>query len=64
MACSKAISTVVCTFEFTNNGNEDYYLLKYNTPLEGPFSEFVTVSFEGCPLEYQGIPYTGKFSRC
>lgn len=55
MACSKAISTVVCTFEFTNNGNEDYYLLKYDTPLEGPFSEFVTVSFEGCPLEYQGI---------
>ena len=55
MACKKALSTVACTFEFTNNGNEDYYLLKYNTPLEGPFSPFVTVSLEGRPLQYKGI---------
>ncbi|XP_011406447.1 PREDICTED: uncharacterized protein LOC105314155 isoform X1 [Amphimedon queenslandica] len=55
MACNKALSTVACSFEFTNNGNEDLYLLKRNTPLEGLYSEFVSVSLNGRPLEYEGI---------
>ena len=54
MACSKALSAVACTFEFTNNANEDLYLLKRGTPLEGLFSEFLTVSVAGVPVEYDG----------
>ncbi|XP_011405111.2 PREDICTED: uncharacterized protein LOC105313403 [Amphimedon queenslandica] len=55
MACGKALSAVACSFEFTNNANEDLYLLKRNTPLEGLNSEFVSVSLDGRPLEYEGI---------
>ena len=55
MACSKALSAVACSFEFTNNANEDLYLLKRNTPLEGLYSQFVSVSLDGRLLEYKGI---------
>uniref|UniRef100_A0A1X7VGK8 Lysine-specific metallo-endopeptidase domain-containing protein n=1 Tax=Amphimedon queenslandica TaxID=400682 RepID=A0A1X7VGK8_AMPQE len=55
MACNKALSAVACTFEFTNNANEDLYLLKRGTPLEGLFSQFLTVSVAGSPIEYDGI---------
>ena len=55
MACNKALSAVACSFEFTNNANEDLYLLKRNTPLEGLNSQFVSVSLDGRPLEYEGI---------
>ena len=55
MACHKALSAVACSFEFTNNANEDLYLLKRNTPLEGLYSEFISVSLDDRPLEYQGI---------
>ena len=55
MACNKALSGVACSFEFTNNANEDLYLLKRNTPLEGLYSRFVSVSLDGRPLEYEGI---------
>ena len=55
MACNKALSSVACSFEFTNNANEDLYLLKRNTPLEGLRSQFVSVSLDGRPLEYEGI---------
>ncbi|XP_011405316.1 PREDICTED: uncharacterized protein LOC105313517 [Amphimedon queenslandica] len=55
MACDKALSAVACSFEFTNNANEDLYLLKRNTPLEGLYSQFVSVSLDGRPLEYEGI---------
>ena len=55
MACNKVLSSVACSFEFTNNANEDLYLLKRNTPLEGLYSEFVSVSLDGRPLEYEGI---------
>ncbi|XP_011407546.2 PREDICTED: uncharacterized protein LOC105314849 [Amphimedon queenslandica] len=55
MACNKALSAVACSFEFTNNANEDLYLLKRNTPLEGLNSGFVSVSLDGRPLEYEGI---------
>ena len=55
MACNKALSAVACSFEFTNNANEDLYLLKRNTPLEGLSSQFVFVSLDGRPLKYEGI---------
>uniref|UniRef100_A0A1X7U8B0 Lysine-specific metallo-endopeptidase domain-containing protein n=1 Tax=Amphimedon queenslandica TaxID=400682 RepID=A0A1X7U8B0_AMPQE len=55
MACNKALSAVACTFEFTNNANEDLYLLKRGTPLEGLISRFLTVSVAGSPIEYDGI---------
>ena len=55
MACNKALSGVACSFEFTNNANEDLYLLKRNTPLEGLYSQYVSVSLDGHPLEYKGI---------
>ena len=55
MACNKALSAVACSFEFTNNANQDLYLLKRNTPLEGLYSQFVSVSLDGRPLEYEGI---------
>ena len=54
MACNKALSAVACTFEFTNNANEDLYLLKRGTPLEGLFSQFITVFVAGGPVEYDG----------
>ena len=55
MACNKALSAVACSFEFTNNANQDLYLLKRNTPLEGLNSQFVSVFLDGGPLEYEGI---------
>ena len=55
MACNKALSAVACSFEFTNNANQDLYLLKRNTPLEGLNSQFVFVSVDGRPLEYEGM---------
>ena len=54
MACNKALSTVACSFEFTNVADEDLYLLKRNTPLEGFRSIFLTVSAEGCPVPFKG----------
>ena len=55
MACNKALSAVTCSFEFTNNGNEDLYLLKRNTPFEGLNSPFISVYLDGRPLKYKGI---------
>ena len=55
MACHKALSAIACSFEYTNVANEDYYLLKHNTPLEGLRSPFITVSQDGVRLQYQGM---------
>ena len=54
MACNNALSKIACSFQFTNIANEDLYLLKRNTPLEGLNSKFLTVSMEGCPVPYEG----------
>lgn len=54
MGCNKALSSVVCSFEFTNNANEDLYLLKRDTPLEGLYSPFVALSNDDGPLQYEG----------
>ena len=56
MDCSKQSPAVACSFVFTNNGKEDLYLLKYETPIEGLFSPFIDVSLHGSePIPYQGI---------
>ena len=55
MACNKALSAVACSFEFTNNANEDLYLLKRNTPLEGLHSPFIDVTHHSKGL----VPYSG-----
>ena len=55
MACNKALSTVACSFQFTNVADEDLYLLKRNTPLEGFVSPFLILSIEGRPVPYEGI---------
>ena len=54
MGCNKALSSVVCSFEFTNNANEDLYMLKRETPLEGLFAPFITVSVDDGPVPYKG----------
>ena len=54
MSCEKSLSAVACSFEFLNVADEDYYLLKRNTPLEGLISQFIAVSYEGRPLKYEG----------
>ena len=46
--------SVLCTFEFTNNANEDLYLLKRDTPLEGLVSPFIAVSLGDIRLPYNG----------
>ncbi|XP_011402759.1 PREDICTED: uncharacterized protein LOC105312089 [Amphimedon queenslandica] len=55
MSCYEVQPKVACSFDFTNNANQDYYLLKRNTPLEGMFSPFVAISYNGAPLNYEGI---------
>ena len=55
MSCQKTLSDVKCSFDYTNNAQEEYYLLKRNTPLEGLISPCITVSRQGNPLEYEGI---------
>ena len=56
MDCSKASLAVACSFVFTNNGKEDLYLLKRETPIEGLFSPFIDVSLHDSePIPYQGI---------
>ena len=55
MDCGRALSTVACTFKFTNRHDGTYYLLKRNTPLDGLYSPFVTVSRDGVPVQYEGI---------
>ena len=56
MGCTKASPAVACSFVFTNNGKEDLYLLKRETPIEGLFSPFIDVSLHNSePIPYQGI---------
>lgn len=54
MDCKQSLFAVDCSFEFKNDGDKDYYLLKRNTPLEGLHSPFVAVSIDGAPLLYEG----------
>ena len=54
MGCNKGLSSVLCSFEFTNNANEDLYLLKRDTPLEGLVSPFIALYHNGDPVPYEG----------
>ena len=55
MSCEQSLFDVACTFELLNVADEDYYVLKRNTPLEGLLSQFVAVYHKGHRLEYEGI---------
>ena len=55
MLCYEVQPKVACSFDFTNIANEDYYLLKRNTPLEGMFFPFVAISYNGASVNYEGI---------
>ncbi|XP_011406615.2 PREDICTED: uncharacterized protein LOC105314252 [Amphimedon queenslandica] len=55
MGCQQSTTSAVdCSFQFTNVVDEDYYLLKRDTPLEGLRSPFVSVSHDGVSLQYEG----------
>ena len=55
MACKQKSSKVLCQFSFTNTTNGECYLLRYNTPLEGLRSSFLTLKNQ----KTNGIPYEG-----
>ena len=51
----KAKDRVICTFDFTNRDDKDYYLLEQHTPFEGFGSQFLTVTKGDRVLEYDGF---------
>ena len=56
MDCERVVSTVTCSFKYTNNGKDDYYLFKRDTPLEGVInSPYIYAYGNGEPLEYKGM---------
>ena len=48
-------ATIECKFHLKNNGNQDYSVLKWSTPLEEVISDCLTVTRNGKKLEYDGI---------
>ena len=46
---------ITCQFDITNQVTVDYYLLKWQTPLEGMKSPYLSVSKDGKPLTYHGM---------
>ena len=56
MTCSQDQKKVNCGFDFTNTANEDQYVCKYFTPLEGMANRFLTITYQdGTDLPYMGI---------
>ena len=55
MKCSQVTHQVFCRFYFQNTVDEDYYILEYNTPLEGLRYPYFTISQGDKVIEYQGI---------
>lgn len=56
MSCQKVNTKVVCSFQYLNNGQEDLYLMKRDSPLEGDIlSPYMLVYFSGEQLEYEGV---------
>ena len=54
--CMQGSSKIHCSFSFTNNAQEEYYLLRYNTPLEGLKSNFLSLKTQdGDVIPYKGI---------
>lgn len=46
---------IECKFHLTNNGKQDYSVLKWHTPLDGLKSDCLTVISNGKKLQYDGI---------
>lgn len=57
----KSDEPVNLTFELTNTGGEDLYVLTWYTPLEGLFSDCLKVERDGGRVEYDGpLPKRGN----
>ena len=54
MECVQKTDKVLCQFDFTNVAQQDYYLMKRHTPLEGLYSPFLTVKQGDQVIQYQG----------
>ena len=55
MDCTQKVDKVLCQFDFANVAQQqDYYLLKRHTPLEGLYSTFLTVKQGTDVVQYQG----------
>ena len=54
MECVQKTNKVLCQFDFTNVAQQDYYLMKRHTPLEGLYSPFLTVKQGDQLIQYQG----------
>ena len=57
MKCSQVTRQVYCRFYFQNTADEDYYILNYNTPLEGKemLYPYLTISQGHNVIEYVGV---------
>ena len=55
MSCFQEVEDVLCGFKFANVAEEDYYLLKRQTPLERLYQCFLTVRHGNHPIKYEGI---------
>ena len=58
MKCSQVTHHVFCRFYFQNTADEDYHILKDNTPLEELDYPYLTISQGDKVIEYQGILYS------
>ena len=54
MKCSQVTRQVFCRFYFQNTADEDYYILEDNTPLEGLYYPYLTISQGDKVIEYRG----------
>lgn len=67
--CMQGSSKIHCSFSFTNNAQEEYYLLRYNTPLEGLKSNFLSLKTQdgdvimGIPLQRDSCKATPTKKR-
>ena len=55
MKCSQVTRQVFCRFYFQNTADEDYYILRPTSPLEGLRYPYLTISQGDKVIEYQGI---------
>ena len=51
---------VELTFSLENQGDRPVHVLRWYTPLEGLFGDFLSVEHEGTPVPYQG-PLASRF---
>ena len=55
MKCSQVTRQVFCRFYFQNTADEDYYILRPTSPLEGLRYPYLTISQGDKVIEYRGI---------